>query len=577
VSLLRSRLSAHRTDVAVAVIAIAVLAAPLAVRSSEPLDFVNNLWVVWAGGKALVAVGHPTYFFNTTTQGIFNPWFAFYGGTLVEGTGALAELIGHPYVAYAGVTLVAIAAAYLGTFSFARQLGLRGLLAHVPALVVVTSAYYVTDIYQRGAWPEFMALSAIPPLAASGLHLVRTPSWRPPAIAVFAVSAVIFSGSHNITLLWGATTAAATLLILWLVLGRPRRLPYRRLAMVAGLGVVCALVNAWFLLTDVTHAGDTFAGTYRTIVVGPVAAWDAAGNLFDPFRSAPFIAKFPDIYVQVPDWFLAWGLVAGVALLWNRSAGGGLRRVWVGTLIVAALLLAMTIDNSLWAHMPYPFGEIQFPFRLNGYLLYAVAGIVLVAALALQRAKALEPRRGSLERLRIALVLVTAVSAAICVWQEFVTSTSGPGYANRSVAFASSNVLPPSWYDAGSYVDWSAPVVSVPAGRVLTINPALVQGDRFAGWVAVPPGLQPIQTNIAGGPYVVEISGLRRVGRSSAGYTVVRRLKPGSGPVHIVIETARTGALVVGSILSILALLTLLAILTLSGVHAWRERRGAAE
>jgi hypothetical protein len=49
-----------------------------------------------------------------------------------------------------------------------RQFGLRGLIAHAPTLAVVTSAYYITDLYGRGAWTEFIALSAMAAVRASG-------------------------------------------------------------------------------------------------------------------------------------------------------------------------------------------------------------------------------------------------------------------------------------------------------------------------------------------------------------------------------------------------------------------------
>jgi hypothetical protein len=81
-------------DVLVATAAIALVAAPLVGRFNAPLDFVNHLWVVWAAGKSLVQAGPPSYFINTTAQGVFDPWFAFYGGTLYEATGAISELIG---------------------------------------------------------------------------------------------------------------------------------------------------------------------------------------------------------------------------------------------------------------------------------------------------------------------------------------------------------------------------------------------------------------------------------------------------------------------------------------------------
>src|SRR5262249_42306499 len=150
------------------------------------VDFTNHLWLVWVAGKAFVQAGHPTYFINTTTQGVFNPWFAFYGGTLYMITGAISELLGgHPVIAYVGVTMLAIAGCYLGTLCPARQFGLRGWIAHAPALAVVTSAYYITNLYGRGAWPEFVAVSSIPPLIASGVWLTRSPAWRPWPVLAF--------------------------------------------------------------------------------------------------------------------------------------------------------------------------------------------------------------------------------------------------------------------------------------------------------------------------------------------------------------------------------------------------------
>jgi hypothetical protein len=80
-------------------------------------------------------------------------------------TGGISELLGgHPVIAYVGVTVIAIAGAYVGTLWLGRQFGLRRWVAHAPALTVVTSAYYVTDLYGRGAWPEFIAASSIAPL-----------------------------------------------------------------------------------------------------------------------------------------------------------------------------------------------------------------------------------------------------------------------------------------------------------------------------------------------------------------------------------------------------------------------------
>src|ERR1700681_1968187 len=132
------------------------------------------------------------------------------------------------------MTLAAIAAAYGGVFWLARQLGVKGVLAHAPALVFVTSAYYATDLYGRGAWAEFMAVSMLPLMLAASLRLVRG-RWRLGPVACLVAASAVFSGSHNITLLWGSTLAVVALVIYWLLSGRSRELPWRRMLSIAGL------------------------------------------------------------------------------------------------------------------------------------------------------------------------------------------------------------------------------------------------------------------------------------------------------------------------------------------------------
>ena len=554
-------------------VTLAVAAPLLFTRSGFALDFTNHLWLVWAAGRALVESGHPSYFINTTTQGVFNPWFAFYGGTLYMTTGAISELFGgHPVIAYVGVTVLAIAGAYAGTLWLGRQFGLRGWIAHAPALTVVTSAYYITNLYGRGAWAELIAASSIPPLLASGVHLIRVPAWRPWPVLVFVVSAVFFTGSHNVTLLWGTTIAVIALLVLWISLGCPRRLPYRRLAMVAGLGLTATLINSWFLVTDIAHAGDVKAHVAfsSSTVASFTSMFDTPAVVLDPLRQVPARSTTPALYVQAPDWFLIWGLLAGLLLLGTRSTSRGLRRAWAAATIVVALLLGMIMLKPFWEHLPKPFTQIQFPYRLDTFVVYAVAGLVLVGALALQRSANERPQRAT-RPLLLALLVVIAVSFGLSQWQEWVPTVSV--LKNRAEALVSPNILPRSWYDGGSYLDSSAPIVVAPPGRTLTIPPSQVQGDRFAAWMQVPAGRQPTQTNIAGGDYLVRIVGLEWLGRGPNGYAVVRRPNDGSGPVRVTVETASSRAVKLGWALSILAILGIVAVLIVTGARARRATR----
>lgn len=557
-----------------------VIAAPmLFTNSGFAVDFTNHLWLTWAAGNALVQSGHPSYFLNVSELGVFYPWFAFYGGSLYMIVGGISELTGgHPILAYVGVTTLVIASSYGGMVWLGREFGLRGWTSHAPALVVVTSAYYITNLYGRGAWTEFMATAVISPLLASGVHLVRAQRWRPWPILVFVASTVIFTGSHNITLLWGSTVAVIAGLALWLALGRPRRMPTRRLAMLAGLGVASVLVNAWYLVPDIAYAGDVRAHAYALAVAG-ASFFDTPGVLLDPLRMVPRESTTPALYVQVPVWFLVWGLVAGALLLWRGRSGDRLGRVWIGIVVLIGVVLGMIMLTPLWSVLPFPFDEIQYPYRLGSYVYYAVGGLVLVGALALQRAATAGKAGPAVGRLRVGLAGVCAVSIGLCVWQQWVPNTlfAHWSYPNRKEALVSVNAAPRTWYDPGSYNDNSTPVVHVPAGRSLVIPPNEVQGDRFSAWMQVPPGLEPIQTNIVGGSYLVRVSGLTRIGRNPYGYAVVRREREGSGPVHVVVQTASSPLLVLAWALSVAACLAILAILAWACVQGVRARRGSAQ
>jgi uncharacterized integral membrane protein len=577
-----NRLSRHGVDVIVSLAAIAVVSAPLLGRSTQPLDFANYLWLAWAAGKGFIAAGHPVLFTNTGADGAFYPIFAFYGGTLFAATGLLGELLGGQIlVAYTAVCVLAIAAVYLGTLSLARQLGVRGLIAHAPAICAITSAYYVTIIYARGDWPEFVAVSSIPPLVASALHLARAERMRAGSLLVFLLSAVILTGSHNLTLLWAVSFGSVTALGLWLCFGRPTRLPYGRLASLGALAVAALCVNGWFLVIDLTHGSDVTLGAITTFQSGSNAIFDSLGVLLNPFRDAPAALSNGDplfhylrgFYVNAPMWFLAWGVIGGAVLLWRRAAPGQLRRIWLFAILLVCLTVFVVAD-PWWARVPYPWAETQLPFRIDSYLTFAIVGVVIVAAVALERADPLAVGHRMRQGLRIALALAAAVSVGLCLGQEWGKRPDAAYYVRPGPELVSVNTLPRSWYAAADYGDASAPIVQVAQGRIMWIPWTKVRGDYFSGWVSAPPGPTPIETDIFGGDYVVQIGGMQLLGRVSTGQAVVGRLTNGS-KVHVVVRTAPSRSIVFGRILSVLGIAVLLAVLasTALGVRLVDVRR----
>jgi hypothetical protein len=544
-------------DIGAITVAVLVVGSPaLFTKNGFAYDFTNHLWLVWVQEHAISAHLFPTYFTNTAANGVFYPVFMFYGGTLYAATGALAAILGGAVVvAYVGVILLSIAAAYGGLLWLARQLGARSWTAHAPAITYVTSAYYVTNLYGRGAWPEFVAVSALPLVFAGGWRLVSAAAVEPWPAVLFVVAVIFFSGAHNITLMLGALFLVLVLAGLLIGIGRELTVPRRRIGVMLGLFVLAISVNAWFLLPDLVHASDTQA-------VGQLYTWAQTKEfntpwiLFDPLRTVPTQSSTPSLFVQAPDWAVLWAFAA-TAALWTSSPRR-FRRAACWLWIVLAAIVALILIAPLWDGLPGLIKNMQFPYRLNTYVSLAAAGLVLIWVVVMQGA----PTGRRVRLLALGLAGAIEVSCALCVWQLWVPNTRQPlAYANRNRIFVSVHQPPRAWDDVNNYADASQPVVPTNASPLL-IDPAEVNSDHVTLTVDPPAGDRPFPVNLDPGPYAVRVGGgLERVGRTTAGSSVLRRVRPGSGPVQLTLAPA-SGSVTLGrwlSILSIVALLSLLA------------------
>jgi hypothetical protein len=554
-----TRASARRrpllADAAVVIVAALILGSPAVFTHDGFMsDFTNHLWLVWVQQNAISHHLLPTYFISAPQVGVFYPVFEFYGGTLYAVTGALAALLrGHVTVAYVATMLLSVAAAYGGLLWLARQLGVRSWLAHAPAIVFVTSAYYVSNLYGRGAWTELVATSVMPLLVASGLRVVRSREIELVPASLFVVAAVVFTGSHNVTLLLGSLMMIALGLLLFWALGvSVRELPGRRLALLGGLFVLGAAVNAWFLLPNVLHASDVQVSAQVPYSWKTTGIFNTPGVLFNPLRAVPSASSSPALFVQMPDWFLVWILAA--AMLW-RGARRGLRRSAVVIAAALLVLLALVMIAPLWDALPRTLREVQFPYRLDTYVVLCVAGLMLVGVMAVQGSSGARARL-----MRPALAGAIAISVALCAWQLWVPNTEPSfAYRNRSAVFVSTHITPHTWYD-DSYTDASTRVIYT-GDRMVYIDPQAITGDHVSVTITPPPGTAPFATNIAGGPYAVRVSGgIVPVGRTPAGLVVARRRSTVSGPVRVSLATAG-GAISVGRVISLISLLTLLGLL----------------
>ena len=182
------------------VVAIAVVVCAAAVATNEPLDFVNHLWVGVGGREGPRPGGPPQPISSTPRRRVSSiPSSPFMAARSTSSRERCRELSGHPYVAYAVVTVAAIAAAYVGTLCSGGSLACGACLPHAPALAVITSAYYITEPLRprrvdrvHGPSPRYRRWRR----AGARAWFAHRPGVRG-RCSCFAVSAVVLSGQSQ--------------------------------------------------------------------------------------------------------------------------------------------------------------------------------------------------------------------------------------------------------------------------------------------------------------------------------------------------------------------------------------------
>ncbi len=512
------------------------------------LEFTNALWLAHVQASTLGSGIFPSYFLNTSgtvSAGIFNPMFAFYGGTLYALIGEFARLFNGNVVLALDVLVVGlIVYAYFGLYWICRQLGIAAAYSHFVPITYVTSAYFITILYGRGDVAEFAAVGVFPMVVAGGLALLQEPNWSPKATVLFASGLVIFTGSHNISLVWG-TSLLLVLLVLELVVVRPK-VAWRRIGRILVIAVPAVMLNGWFLVPDLLYGRDTAIAASNGV---SGFFFDSYRLLFNFLRTVPDASTTPGLFVQVPVYMLLWAVAVGGAAVFSAKFRS-LRRPFFMLAVMFGVILGLIMDSALWRSMPSPWSYIQLPYRLVSYLTLIIAGFVGIGVFVTERLVSEGIGRGiHLDSLlRVSLVAAVAMSFALCAWQLWIPRTlpkpvgTVSGYADRYDVVASIHATPKSWYAVGDYADRSQPTISVSPGEVMcevAISPEKVNshGDGVSTVVLAPWGSGPIKTNIVAGPYLAVIGGgVARIGTSPNGLAVVARREPGTESGNAVIK-----------------------------------------
>jgi hypothetical protein len=526
---------------------LVVLLRPLLFNGYERgADFWVHYWYVWHQSEA-VREGAPSLFLHDTSS-VFVPRYAFYGGTLYAITGGLGLVVGSVFSVYVATYLLSSVAAYGGWWWLGRQAGLGRLVAHAPALVFATSAYAITLVNARSDWPEHLAVSMMPLLAASAVSVLRADRLGP-ALAL-ALSGVLFFGSHNLTLLCGATLLVLVSALLLACIPQARRLISARGALrVAAILVPALLVNAWFLLPDLVYQS-------HTVIAQRVEDWrqwlvqfrflTATERLFGFGRDASDPVALSYGVFALPALAMAWVAAAWVAGRprlrdpWSRAA-----------LLLAAVAAGVIVTMTHVGLLRGPFAMVQYTFRLESYVNLAISGALLAALVMIAR-RPLLTRRIAFS----ALAVILAISVVQAVRQAgFPRDTANSTDLTADPAYYSPNGLTHvNDYGAGDLAvldTQNLPPLMFPIAKLRDG----VISERFE----VQPGSLYI-SNLITVPQFVRMVGATAVATSARGETIIQIDPKARGPVvRITVSEARPPAVVIGRWLSILGLLGLAA------------------
>ena len=451
-------------------IALAALLGPLVLTSSTfGQDWPNHLWLVWQQSRNITALGHPSYFLQSHL-GAFYPFYAFYGGTLyaVVGAGLRSDrrtpshclhsfICGGIYRGLRRVQLVEPAG------------GARGWQAQIPGLIYVGSAYYLTSAYGRGDWPELIATSSLPLVAAGGLYLVRTDVMRVLPSFCYVGAVVTLTGSHVITLVWGATF----LLVVAAISCFAFKGSFRRFASEAGvdfgLSGASVGVNLWWLLPAFIYSSHVLIAQHSASVQSlGGGSPNRVAEIFDPLRRnnlGPRPCSRSPRRTRRCRSSRRCG-PRSLAIGW-RSLGAAWRRIAVGLVCVTVVLLALVMFHQPWLVVPSLWRNVQFVIRLQTYITLAVMGLLMIGTLAIRCERSARTRRALTVGLA-AVGVLTAYQACQQVW------TLPSVLRNRGVVFANEHTPPPSWYAMDDYADVSQ---TCPVNPTLGVVPGLTESN----------------------------------------------------------------------------------------------------
>jgi hypothetical protein len=517
-------------------------------------DWYAHLWYIWHQEGAIQDNWVPSlYSFNGT--GIFDPHFAFYGGTLYVVAALISLVVGH-VAAFALTWIGAFAMAHGGFYWMARMAGVGRVASHIPGVLFISSPWWLSSIYAWGSWGQAVAISSLVLLLAAVISILRSDELRLGPATALAFSTTLYTGSHNLTMAWASTLVVVAGVVVLAVVPGARRLVFQRrgLKRLALIMVPAFLVNAWFFLPDVAYQAQTAIAANADFAEGLVRTsmfFVTPDHLFS-LSNENGLPGFTHQSAQLPLLALGWAVVAFV-LFRPRLRSPFL---WLGLILFGLMAGVWQLMTHIeWiVGLPSPYDHIQAPYRFEAYIELGLSGLV-VCALALAARTRGWRRYWVVATLPILVVVVLQGKALVD--EGLPAAQVSPPWSDPRPYYSVDE--PP--YGAADYVDSRIPSVNPdPTMPRVVFSAAKAQKDgRVSAVIDASPG-QSVLSNLKAATWLIDVKGAHIFAQDGAGNAVLQ-IDDGAQPgaARITVSAKSPPPVVIGRILSILALLWLAA------------------
>jgi hypothetical protein len=526
-------------------------------------DWYAHLWYIWHQEESLRAHLLPSYFAHNAS-GVFDPHYAFYGGTLYALTALVSVAVGHD-AAYVVAWIWAFMMAYGGLYWLARQARVGPWAAHIPSIVFVSSPWYLSSIYVWGSWGQNTAFSALLLVLAAAFSIMRADRLKPfPALAL-GVGVLFYTGSHSLTLAWATTAMTVLGLVFFALVPSFRKLLNRRgVLRIAAVAIPAGMVNGWFMLPAIAYQGQTWIGNNYDMAksylltsmyyVEPEHILSFTRDRADPNQ--------PHLALQLPLLAAAW-LVVGLVLVRPHWRSQWLRTAVL--MLIAGVGMWQLMTHSSWIlALPHPYDQIQAPYRLEAYINIAVAG-GLIATLALIARSGRGVRRWTW--LMVPILALLLVQARAQLLEPLQTNLVGPQWNTAATYLTGDAKL-----GMADYVNTDVPEFQPnrPFEYALFDPNMAEQTDRATTTVDAQPG-EFVMSNLKASNPLIKVEGAKIAARDQAGNAFLeidQDAKPGAA--KITVTTTHPFPVVAGRLVTLVGLLGLM---TVAVVLFWRRRR----